>query len=153
MRRKLTVPEIYLKPRIPGVDGVDVLAVDHAGSGDVHGIEILYGEHALRGSDLSTLVRRVKHIPLHFKYVALPRKAEETVVLEAFRGARSFDVSGIGRIGLICYSPSLLDESSAADPDAVALIVKPERFLLRGERLMAVEKFLSRAKPDISVRI
>jgi hypothetical protein len=133
---------------------VDVIAVDHAGSGDVHGVEILYGQDALRSSDISSLVRRVKDTPLHFKYVAMPRDAEaETPILETFRSARSFDVSGIGRVGLICYSPTLLDESSATETDAVALIVKPERFLLRGERLTAVEKFLSRAKPDISVRI
>lgn len=154
LRQKLTVPEVYLKPRMPGVDGVDVLAVDHAGSGDVHGVEILYGQDVFTRRDISSVITRVRELPLHFKYVALPGSLpDEASIVEPFVGARGFDASGIGRIGLIFYSPSLFDEASATDANAVTLIVKPERFLLRGERLASVERFLSKAKPDMSVRI
>jgi len=154
LRRKLTVPEIYLKPRIPGVNGVDVIAVDHAGSGDVHGVKVLDGPTAPSGSDVSSLIALTTVLPLHFKYVAVPSKLDnESDLLTAFRGARSFDDSGIGRVGLIYYTSDLNDAELTTDAEAVKLIVKPERFLLRGENLASVEKYLSNEKPDIRVRL
>ena len=44
-------------------------------------------------------------------------------------------------------------DSTALDSKLAVLTVKPERFLVRGEKLEAVEKFLSKAKPDMEVRI
>ncbi len=155
LRTKLTVPEIYLKPRVPGLSGVDVLAVNHAGSGDVHGVEIAFHSSSLNTSEVTAWIARLKTVPLHYKYLAVPEAlAESSVVFDLFRSARGFDSQGIGRLGLISYPATFLNESlPALSEDVAKLIVQPERFLLRGEKLEAVEKFLAKAHPDISVRI
>jgi hypothetical protein len=155
LRKKLTVPEIYLRPRIPGSAGVDVLAVDHAGSGDIHGVEILFGQNAPKPSELASLFTRLKAMPLHFKYLAVPSSIVDTpTVYEAFSGVRAFDAEGIGRIGLICYTPNLMEGDVPPLSDGSAtLLIRPERFLLRGEKLEAMERFIAKAKPDIAVRI
>ena len=155
LRKKLTVPEIYLRPRLPGVTGVDVLAVDHAGSGDIHGVEILFGQNAPKASELASLFARLKAMPLHFKYFAVPGSIVDIpTVYEAFSGARAFDTQGIGRIGLICYTTGLMEGAVPPLSDgAPTLLIKPERFLLRGEKLETMERFIAKAKPDISVRI
>ena len=155
LRKKLTVPEIYLRPRVPGVTGVDVMAVDHAGSGDIHGVEILFGQNAPKASELASLFARLKAMPLHFKYFAVPESIVDVpTVYEAFSGVRAFDAQGLGRIGLICYTASLIEGDVPALSDGTAnLLIKPERFLLRGEKLETMERFIAKAKPDISVRI
>jgi hypothetical protein len=155
LRKKLTVPEIYLRPRMPGSAGVDVLAVDHAGSGDIHGVEILFGQNAPRASELASLFTRLKAMPLHFKYLAVPGSIVDIpTVYEAFSGVRAFDAEGIGRIGLICYTRSLMEGDVPPLSDGGAtLMIRPERFLLRGEKLEAMERFIAKAKPDIAVRI
>jgi hypothetical protein len=155
LRKKLTVPEIYLRPRVPGVTGVDVMAVDHAGSGDIHGVEILFGQNAPNASELASLFARLKAMPLHFKYFAVPESIVDVpTVYEAFSGVRAFDAQGLGRIGLICYTASLIEGDVPALSDGTAtLLIKPERFLLRGEKLETMERFIAKAKPDISVRI
>jgi len=155
LRKKLTVPEIYLRPRVPGVTGVDVMAVDHAGSGDIHGVEILFGQNAPKASELASLFARLKAMPLHFKYFAVPESIVDIpTVYEAFSGVRAFDAQGLGRIGLICYTASLIEGDVPALSDGTAtLLIKPERFLLRGEKLETMERFIAKAKPDISVRI
>jgi hypothetical protein len=163
LRRKLTVPEIYLKPRVPGVTGVDVLAVDHAGSGDIHGVEILFDPHPAKSVEVGTWIVRAKELPFHFKYIAVPAGAlADPASFQYFAGSRAVDINGIGRLGLIEFSDDLLyelrtddsevDESRAAVNSAI-LRIKPERFLLRGENLAKMEKFLQKNKPDISVRI
>ena len=155
LRKKLTVPEIYLRPRVPGVTGVDVMAVDHAGSGDIHGVEILFGQNAPKASELASLFARLKAMPLHFKYFAVPESIVDVpTVYEAFSGVRAFDAQGLGRIGLICYTASLIEGDVPALSDGTAtLLIKPERFLLRGEKLETMERFIAKAKPDIAVRI
>jgi hypothetical protein len=155
LRRKLTIPEIYLRPRVPGLSGVDVLAVNHAGSGDIHGVEIAFGREPLKASDVVALLVRLKSLPLHFKYLAAPASvARMAAVQTAFGGVRGFDPQGIGRVGLISYSDALLESDGVAvTEDEAALLVRPERFLLRGEKLAAMERFLAKGKPDIRVRI
>ena len=155
LRNKLTVPQIYLRPRLQSLDGIGVVAVDHAGSGDFHGVEVKFGESDPRSDDLYQLIARLKLMPLHFKYVALPNTvARLESVQKAFLSRRAFDPQGIGRVGLICYSTALLEgDLSHLDEEPAALLIKPERFLLRGDKLETMERFLVKNKPDISVRI
>jgi len=154
LRKKLTVPEIYLRPRVSGVTGVDVLAVDHAGSGDIHGVEILFGDKAPKISELAALIARLKALPLHFKYFAVPEStAQMPAIRSAFSGERAFDSQGLGRIGLIAYTASLTEGEVPLADGAATLLIRPERFLLRGDKLEMMERFIAKAKPDISVRI
>ncbi len=94
-------------------------------------------------------------MPLHFKYLAVPSSIVDTpTVYEAFSGVRAFDAEGIGRIGVICYTPNLMEGDVPPLSDGSAtLLIRPERFLLRGEKLEAMERFIAKAKPDIAVRI
>ncbi len=155
LRKKLTVPEIYLRPRVPGVTGVDVLAVDHAGSGDIHGVEILFGQQAPKASELASLFARLKAMPLHFKYFAVPASiVDRPTVYESFAGARGFDTHGLGRVGLIAYTSSLIEGDVPPLSEGTAtLLIRPERFLLRGEKLEKMERFIAKAKPDMFVRV
>ena len=154
LSQKLTVPEIYMKPRVPGISGIDLLAVDHAGSGDVHGVEIAFSRIPLKAAELTSLIARLKGVPLHFKYLALPTPvATASAMYETLAGVRGFNADGIGRIGLIGYPEAYLDEYDSSNDAKTVLVVKPERFLLRGEKLAAVERFLSKSQPDIRVRI
>jgi hypothetical protein len=155
LRKKLTVPQIYLMPRVPSLDGIGVVAVDHAGSGDFHGVEVKFGQYHQHADQLEQLMARLKLMPLHFKYVALPDStAALASVQKAFNGRRSFDPHGIGRVGLIVYSATLLEgDVSQTNEEPALLSIRPERFLLRGEKLDSMEKFVVKTKPDMSVRI
>jgi len=155
LRKKLTVPNIYMKPRIPGLNGVDVVAVNHAGSGDVHGVEIAYFAKVPSFADLTMLIAKLKALPLHFKYLAVADPiAKSGVLADTFAGSKGFSPDGIGRLGLIRYSSQLQDDPfPPADATAAEIVVPPERFLLRGEKLARLENFISRAQPDMKVRI
>lgn len=159
LRKKLTVPQIYLRPRLPALVEIDVVAVDHAGSGDFHGVEIKSFQTGHKPSEiassLSSWIAQLKTLPLHFKYLALPQSvAGLDSVQTAFSGGRAFDPHGIGRVGLIAYPAELLEPDGTPIHDgAASILIKPERFLLRGEKLETMERFVAKAKPDISVRI
>jgi hypothetical protein len=148
------VPNIYLDPRISGVPHPDVLAVDRAGSGDLHAVEVKTISTLRSRTELRSILHEMKDLPFHFKYLALPYfLADLKAPLKFADYPELFDESGIGRIGIISFDSSILDASSAANTSAVRIIVKPERFLVRGAKLTLIEKFLTKAKPDIEVRL
>ena len=154
LRRKLTVPEIYLQPRLPGSSGIDVLAVNHAGSGDIHGVEIAFTTDPAQFEQPEEILERLKQLSAHFKYIAMPAAiASSPAVRDMFTGADGFSEDGIGRLGLIAYPASLLDAAETAASEAALLITVPERFVLRGENLSQMEHFLETVTPDIRVRI
>ena len=155
LRERLTVPEIYLRPRCPVLAGVEILAVDHAGSGDVHGVQIASILERPSAVEILATFKRIKSLPLHYKYLAIPDSSFETPTISGgFRGSLGFDSDGIGRVGVITYPPDFFDDDPSVFLTAVtALRIKPERFLLRGEKLAAVERFLAKRQPDMRVRI
>src|SRR5271157_3199763 len=57
LRKKLLVPSIYLEPHSPYI-AADVLAVDRAGSGDLHAVEIKLrvGDDFRRPEDLDQMI-------------------------------------------------------------------------------------------------
>lgn len=154
LRKQLYVPNVFLNPKISGVPQVDVLAVDRAGSGDLHAVEIKIVFIFPTRSQLRTLLKPLKALPFHYKYLALPGFSTDLSDSKKFADySELFDESGIGRVGIISFDHNILQESSAIDADSVALTVRPERFRVRGEKLAAIEKFLAKAKPDMEVRI
>lgn len=153
LRRQLAVPNIYLEPRITGVPVTDVLAVDRAGSGDLHAVEIKTISMLRSRAELRDILVELKGLPYHYKYLALPMLG---VVQERLRFAEYpelFDESGIGRIGIISFDGTMLDSSSFDPASAVKLELRPERFRVRGESLAKIEKFLAKSQPDMAVRI
>ncbi len=170
LRKSLTVANIYLEPRSRDL-AADVLAVDRAGSGDLHGVEIkLEGDFAgprfknPTGPEslnrhkqrwLQHFRRRIeetrKHmmsLPTHFRYLAIPDSARDLVLGEL--GPSLYSPDGIGRIGII----SIVDQGS--EPPSAQLVIAPERFRVDAAKLSKIEKNLisnKRVRPDIEVRI
>jgi hypothetical protein len=155
LRRHLSVPEIYLDPKIPRVSAVDVLAVDRAGSGDFHAVEVKAIGELLPRAELRRMLTAVKELPFHYKYLALPSYASNLADphLRFADYPELFAETGIGRVGIISFDPKILIASTEIDRTSAVLTIKPERFLVRGEKLSIIEKFLTKAKPDMSVRL
>ena len=167
LRKKLSVPNIYLNPP-SSIIAVDVLAVDGAGSGDLHGVLIKLEKDFKRepGSpkefDRQTkewrahFRKKVKDIhdellamPAHFRYLALPQGSWDDVAGEL--GPVLYSPDGIGRIGII----NLVDRGEEP-PLAELSSITPERFRLDATSLSRIEKRLisnSKVRPDIEVRI
>jgi hypothetical protein len=153
LRKQLQIPNIYLNPKIPGVPAVDILAVDRGGSGDLHVVEIKPTVELHSRAQLRALVQTFKPYPFHFKYLALPEFTISKSGLDFAEYPELFDEAGIGRIGILSFKSSIFDASSFDSADAAKEILRPERFLVRGEKLVTIEKWLAKAKPDMEVRI
>jgi hypothetical protein len=154
LRRQLTVPEIYLEPRIPGGPVVDVLAVDRGGSGDLHGVLVTEGLTLNTPAQRRSLLGLLKKLPFHYKYVAIPDFAADLQSDSRFAEAvELFDESGIGRIGLLSVNKALFNATAPLNAAMVVQVIAPERFKVSSTVLAPLERFLLKAKPDISVRI
>jgi hypothetical protein len=171
LRRKLSVPNIYLEPPISLISA-DVLAVDHGGAGDLHAVEIKLAaaldpsEGDLRkpstpqeanelrtawqdrfSEKLHRIHDRVMSMPAHYRYLAIPAESFDLAFGELGHFGL-FPEDGIGRLGLIT-----LKDKGAESPIA-ELAVVPERFRVAPAKLKAIEtKLLAKSRPDIEVRI
>ena len=157
LRRLLTVPEIYLEPRIAGLPSMDILAVDKAGSGDLHAARILVTDSALpvghktRALHIVRDLSNIKGDPFHFNYLVVPAlQLDEEGNLRFVRPEVLFDKTGIGRVGIIALHG---ESRPAGNAPAVTLATKPERFRMREDSLKRAERFLDKTKPDMQVRI
>lgn len=154
LRQQLSVPHIYLKPRVPGSSGIDVLAVDRGGSGDVYGVQIVQLAILPTETGIRKWLAPLKALPVHYRYLAIQASAATVPTLRKLdRYEALFDSTGIGRIGILAYDERLLDPSAKADSTLMSVVVQPERFRVRGEQLAKIERFLASAKPDMEVRI
>jgi hypothetical protein len=142
LRSHLRVPNVYIDPSGAGLNRVDVLAADAAGSGDIHAVHIKLLTTPTLAMQMRLYVELVKMLPAHFKYLAIPKNI---TTIEA--DLRLFAADGIGRVGVL-----LIAESGDRTP-TVELAVKPERFRVDAGELAQIERFLSRAQPDMYVRM
>jgi hypothetical protein len=170
LAKTLSVPNIYLEPHSERA-GTDVLAVDRAGSGDLHGVQIklfdqiegFRSKNPLTTADLnrlndnwlkafakdvSTVQKRLISLPVHYKYLAVPETALDLVMGEI--GPRLYSPDGIGRIGIIAVT-------DAGDlPPKARLVIAPERFRVDGAALSKIERDLianPKIRPDMEVLI
>lgn len=170
LRRTLSVPNIYIEP--PSVIAADVLAVDRAGAGDLHAVEIklehdLSPSQAPRGKEtglkelgernkawyakyrqrLQNIHRKVMALPSHFRYLAIPASSFDLAFGELAHFGL-FPEDGIGRLGIITIRQER-DSSPVAE-----LAVAAERFRVDPTKLKTIEtKLLAKSRPDIEVRI
>jgi hypothetical protein len=142
LRSQLRVPNVYIDPSGTSLSRVDVLAADAAGSGDIHAVNVKVLTAPTGTMVMRLYVEMVKTLPAHYKYLAIPRNITN---IEA--DLRLFSADGIGRVGIF-----LISESSDQAP-TVELAIKPERFRIDASELAQIERFLSRAKPDMYVRL
>ncbi len=142
LRSRLRVPNVYLDPMGANLSRVDVLAVDASCSGDIHAVEVKMLTRPTVTKEMKLHVEVAKGLPAHFKYLAIPRNITNIAV-----DLGLFSPDGIGRVGIL-----LISESGDQLP-IVELAIKPERFLLDPSKSAQVERFLSKAKPDMYVRL
>lgn len=142
LRNTLRVPNIYLKVGWPKLDRkkLDLMAVDRAGSGDVHVVFIhLDPSPAASTATLSA----IKKMPAHFMYLATLFPALEIDPCHA----SYFSRDGIGRVGIIG-----IHEQEDSSPTATVL-QPPERFLMPREVMDNITRFTFKHRPDFDVKI
>ena len=164
LRKKLLVPSIYLEPHSPYI-AADVLAVDRAGSGDLHAVEIKLrvGDDFRRPEDLDQMIGawmqyireatkktrgHLMSLPAHYRYLALPHDSLSLLVGEI--GPHLYSPDGIGRIGIIAIT------DRGEEPPTAEISIAPERFRVDAVKLSKIEKNLidnKKVRPDIEVRI
>lgn len=146
LRSTLSVPNIYLEPRNVAVKNVDVLAVDRAGAGDLHGVSINVPSFLFVSSltNLRSLLAELRTYPTHYRYLALPKTE---ALLQALPNLQLFSPDGIGRVGILT-----LEERQEGLP-LVQLAVIPERYRVPSSIMDRNDKFLAKNRPDIEVRI
>lgn len=142
LRNTLRVPQIYLKVGWPKLDQkkLDLMAIDRAGSGDVHVVFIQLDPNA--AASPATL-NAIKKMPAHFMYLATLFSALEI----APNPAPYFSRDGIGRIGII-----EIQEREGSSPNAF-VSQPPERFRMSSELRSDVRQFTYKHTPDIEVQI
>jgi hypothetical protein len=173
LRRKLSVPNIYLEPQ-SSLISADVLAVDRGGAGDLHAVEIklerdlnpfegqrkkpsnsiekeygkniemFYPKYSLK---LRGIHRQLMSMPAHYRYLAIPSECLDLALGELGR-LGLFPEDGIGRLGVITIRDNGVESPTAE------MRIAPERFRVDPAKLKAIEnKLLAKRRPDIEVRI
>jgi hypothetical protein len=148
LMRKLLVPKIYLEP---GNFGIDVLAVDRAGSGDIHGVRIVQ-LHAPPAPPLRILrelyeivlehsLTLTKSSGFHFKYIAV-----RPPFVDFLSKKNLFAENGIGRVGII-----EIIESPSAPPEA-RIAVLAERFRVAPSEIKRFDEFQRKTPADMEFR-
>jgi hypothetical protein len=171
LRRRLSVPNIYLEPP-SSLISADVLAVDRGGAGDLHAVEIRLGRdlnpfEGQRGKPsnpkelnevyaawypkysekLHSIHRQLMSMPAHYRYLAIPAECFDLAFGELGHFGL-FPEDGIGRLGVIT-----IKEKGEESPTA-EMAVAPERFRVNPAKLKTIEtRLLAKSRPDIEVRI
>jgi hypothetical protein len=137
LSHRLIVPKIFLKPPWPhSRNRVDLLAVDRAGTGEIHVVEVKFGH-----PQAAEALERLKAMPAHYKYIAVIGDRRYRPTDEALYAADSF-----GRIGLIQIIEDVTGNLSAE------LVLAPERFRVDASVFRSIDRFTSRHPADIEVR-
>lgn len=155
LRRTLSVPNIYLEPPAALI-AADVLAVDRAGAGDLHAVQIKLSEAPIaailnplsaRQEMVKSAHRKLMSMAAHFRYLAIPAESFDVVRSELSQlGLYAED--GIGRLGMITIT------EKGADSPVAEVVLAPERFRVEPAKLKAIEtRLLAKSRPDIEVRI
>lgn len=150
LMRALIVPKIYFERAWPPPEGayfarVDVVAIDRAGTGDVHVVEI---KKSLADA-LADGVPAIMDVSAHYRWVAYQGEGLRPVGMSALLSLQSekplLPKKGMGRIGVI-------EVVRMAGGDLGANIrLKAERFQ-PGDIDALVQEFQRREKPDIEFK-
>jgi len=151
LRKKLSVPNIYIEPRFTNV-AADVLAVDRAGAGDLHGVKIVLDLSGPAPKHVRALISETRQelmsLPTHYKYLGINAAPGRFEAVARDLTGDLYAADGIGRIGLIAVT------YRGDEPPVAEIVIAPERFRVDPERLRNIEKkYLEKTRPDIEVRI
>ena|ERR1035437_8733160 len=152
---KLLFPKVYLDTEFNGKK-VDVLAIDREGTGDVHGVYIIYQgtdvENALENS-LANVAANIGIPPAiivpHFIYAAVVNNgpgASKYVPSEQII-QKSFAEDGVGRMGIL-YVDLCEDDPKFQ----VRVILKAERFRSSKEIVELADRYVAEHPANWEVR-
>ena len=146
---KLLFPKIYLDTEFNGIK-VDVLAIDRAGAGDVHAVNIVY-----QGTDVESALEVVaanvgtppaKIVP-HFIYAAVVNNgpgASRFVPSDQII-QKSLAEDGVGRMGILYV------DLTEDDPE-VRVLLKAERFRSSKEIVELADRYVAEHLPNWEFR-
>ena len=145
--RALMIPKIYFEGTWPVSDHsrIDIVAVDRAGTGDIHVVEVCrtLNEALTKGTDT------IGNIPAHYRWVAFQGEGllpqDEDAELKLLSQESLLPESGMGRIGVI-------EVVRMAGNDLGANIkVKAERFKVE-DIYKLIEEFVNHKEADIEFK-
>lgn len=135
MQQRLIVPKIFVNAQWPNRNSrVDLLAVDRAGAGEIHVVQVFEN---ISNDGLSKLF----DVPAHYKYVGRMWKGNYRLKPESL-----YAKDGFGRVGVITFQ-----ESQGQDFRAI-LELRPERFNLSSSYFANIDRFTAKHRPDWEIR-
>ena len=138
--RRLHVPEIFFEAPWPSVKTrVDVLAIDRAGSGDLHIAEI-----KREAEDAFNAIPQLMKHPAHYRWIVYEGGTMGSRRLVRLIKERTFPTEGAGRIGVIMIVRLANDALTAQR------VVEAERF--HGLSYEKIDRFKKSHEPDMCVR-
>jgi len=142
LEKRLIVPKIFIEPKWPNPHRrVDILAIDRAGAGDIHCVEI---KPTLNSA--YSILPMLMTLPAHFKYVAVWEEPGIPSVSQRVDEIRLYAPDGLGRVGVMAASEG---------PDKrihVNIVLTPERFKISPKYYQSVDRFLRSHVPDLEIR-
>ena len=133
LTRTLTVPQVFFEPTWPESQRrVDIMAIDRAGSGDVHVVELKTQDEKVTDSTTRQLLR----VPAHYRWLAVPGIGEHKSLNRDL--APRMAESGIGLIGVVAI----------ANGEAGANVISRPRRAESFDRTK-IGEFLKKNVPDI----
>ena len=153
--RSLLIPKVYLNVDWYG-QSMDVLAIDRAGTGDIHGVRLVPWEPGKRdnngyssflGKAASNAIQEFSDLPIHFRYLAI-------VCIEANKQQwipsreiedQSLAPDGVGRVGFLYVNVA------EKDPN-VKVLLKPERFRSSKHIVELADRFVAEHTANWEVR-
>lgn len=131
LMRHLMVPYVYEKVEWPAKsqERVDILAIDRAGRGEPHVVEVKYS-----AEDAIAAIERLMSIPSSYKWIAFFGETVSPKVSEALTAHQPlYPDEGAGRVGVIEVV------RMAGDDLGANIVVKAERF--SGRHFELVDEF------------
>ncbi|MGB8885452.1 MAG: hypothetical protein WCC87_01950 [Candidatus Korobacteraceae bacterium] len=138
LARRLIVPKIFFDAAWPAKRSqIDVLAVDRAGAGDIHVVEVKVGIHAASQS-----VAQLKELPAHYKYVAIVNPSNYRL-----KEPTLYSSDGLGRVGVILF------EEGEHNQLVARIEIAPERFRVGAEIIRRIDRFTATQHADMEIRV
>jgi hypothetical protein len=138
LAKRLIVPKIFFDAAWPAKRSrIDVLAVDRAGAGDIHVVEVKVGINAAIQS-----VAQIKELPAHYKYVAVVNPGNYRL-----KEPTLYSGDGLGRVGVILF------EQGEHNQLVARIEIAPERFRVGAEIIRRIDRFTATQHADIEIRV
>jgi hypothetical protein len=153
--RKLIYPKMFLDAELDGFR-LDVLGVDRAGVGDVHGVRLvlwepghgdIYGYSDHLEKSVSAAVSDFVGFPGHFRYLAIVCTEQNKQQWIPSKGVKNQTLApdGVGRLGLLYID---VTEENAE----VVELLKAERFRSSKEIVELADRFVAEHTPNWEFR-